>query len=291
MRGRKAAGIALIATILSSNPALALGPAWGYADFYRAWGHPQVNESGRGAAARVSVPLDENVYFAVSGERLDARYPASASHVTERFDLGSVGIGWHTSRGTYHLFGLASYVDKQRLRHSDTGDSRDQAEGPGLTLGIRWLATPYLMVEPQGGIKGYALDGFQRLTVALRLLPHVWAAGEFSHNVFSGNEYLAGLRLTWPDYTPSAPPGARVIDAAHDRAPGVELKAGQALVTLQPLVPQVRPAAGAPELAVIPRDTKIVLRESVTNEFGTWWRIGADDSPQWIREAELKGQL
>src|SRR6185295_5273604 len=103
----------------------------------------------------------------------------------------------------------------------------------GFALGARWLVTPWISIEPQYGLKGYILDGFTKLDIGVRVLPHVWLMGGWDHGPFSGNEYSAGLRWAWTDYSPSQPPGARVVG---------ELAVGRTLVALHPLVPQVRPA-------------------------------------------------
>lgn len=289
MGWRRVAGVvALIAAMLGSKAAQAMGPSWGYAEYFRLSGSPHFDESGYGDAARLSIPLGEFLYFGAAWDRLDAHYDTGG--VAEHLAVGSAGFGLHTTGASGHLFALVNYTEKRLEQYAPTSHG-DRASGPGLAVGARWLATPYLSIEPQGGLKGYYWDGFLKLTVAVRLLPHVWAAGEYNYNVINGPEYLAGLRLTWSDYTPSRPPNARVIAAPPGSALDGDLAAGQTLVTLRAVVPQVRPAAGAPEMAPIPKDTKIVLQESISNEFGTWWRIEVGDQTGWIRETDLKGRL
>jgi hypothetical protein len=279
----------MIVAMLVSARAGAVGPSWGYLDYSRVWGHAQANEPTEGSLAHLSVPLDDHVFFAAMGERLEGAYQPPKSDLTERFEIASGAVGLHTVEGSAHYFVLLDYVVKERLLHAPGGDSGDRYAGVGFALGARWLVTPYLSIEPQYGLKGYIVDGFTKLDIAMRVLPHVWLTGGFDHGPFSGNEYSVGLRWAWTDYTPSHYPGARLVAApAGESTDG--LTAGQTLVTLRPLRPQVRPAAGAPEMAPIPRGSQIVLQESTPNEFGTWWRIVAGDQTGWIRETELNGR-
>ena len=279
----------VIVVLLASQAAPAVGPGWGYVDFARTWGTPQINESGKGSAAHLRLPFGENVFFAADAERLDARYDAPKDNVTERFEIGSAGVGVHTVERTAHLFGLVNYVEKRRQQRAPSGDTHEPARGVGFAVGARWLATPYLSVEGQYGLKGYVLDGFTKLDLGLRVLPQVWLLGTFNHGPFSGNEYCAGVRWAWDEYSPSYRPGARAADAASRDSAG-ELAAGQVLVTLRRLVPQVRPAAGAPELMPIPEGSQLVLQESTRNEFGVWWRVEAGSQDAWIRETDLIGR-
>ena len=283
-----AGGLVFIAGLLGSNPAPAMGPAWSYAEYFRLSGSQHYNDSVYGDAARLSVPLGEFLYFGATWDRLDAQYDTGG--VAEHLAAGTAGLGLHTTGASNQLFVLVNYAEKRLEQYAPTSHV-DRAEGPGVAVGMRWLATPYLAIEPQGGLKGYYWDGFLRLTLAARLLPHVWAAGEYNYNVINGPEWLAGLRLTWSDYTPARLPNAVVAGASPDRMLETDLAAGQTLITLRAVVPQVRPAAGAPELAPLPKDTKIVLQESISNEFGTWWRIEVGGQSGWIRETDLKGRL
>lgn len=283
-----ALSVPAIIGLLFSAAASALGPGWGYLDVSRTWGTPQDNESGRGSAAHLRVPFDEQFFFAADAERLDAKYDAPKDNVTERFELGSVGAGFHTVERTIHLFGQVNYVEKRRRQRTPAGETHEPARGVGLAVGARWLATPYLSLEGQYGLKGYVVDGFTKVDIGLRLLPHLWLLGTFNHGPFSGNEFGVGVRWSWEEYSPSQRPAARPVGAGPRAAAG-EFAPALTLVTLQPLVPQVRPAAGAPEGAAIPEGARIVLQESTVNEFGTWWRIVATE-PLWIREQELTGQ-
>jgi hypothetical protein len=289
VRKRAARSALAIAGLLVSTAAPAVGPGWGYVDFARSWGTPQENESGKGSVSHLRVPWGQAFFFAADAERLDAKYDAPKDEITERFELGSVGVGLHTVERTVHLFALADYVEKWRRQHAPSGDTHEPASGAGLAAGARWMATPYLLLEGQYGIKGYVVDGFTKLDLGLRVLPHVWVLGTFNHGPFSGNEYCAGLRWSWEEYSPSLLPGAQLFGGAARDSAG-EPSVGQALVTLRALRPQVRPAAGAPEMATIPEGTRIVLVESTSNEFGVWWRFQAGDQPAWIRETDLTGQ-
>lgn len=279
------ARFALLVTVLGSTLVHAMGPSWDYADYFRLFGRPHVDESGHGDAARLNLALGDSTYFNAAGDRINARY--DRRDIAERLSVASAGFGMHTTGTSGHLFALVNYVWKDRVQYTPTAGG-DHASGLGFSVGARWLATSYLSIEPQGGFKGYTWDGFQKVTVAVRLMPHVWATGEFSHNVIHGNEWLAGLRLTWSDYTATTPPNARII--ALSGGSKDDLAVGQTLVMLRAVVPQVRPALGAPEMAPLPKDTQIVLRESISNEFGTWWRIDVEGQPEWIRETDLKGR-
>jgi len=288
-RGPAPAALAIIG-LLISTAAPAVGPGWGYVDYSRTRGTPQIDETGTGSAAHLRAPFGERFFFAADAERLDAMYDAPNDQVTERFELASVGVGMHTVERTVHLFGQVNYVEKRRGQHAPSGDTHDPASGVGLAAGARWMAMPYLSVEGQYGLKGYVVDGFTKLDIGLRVLPRVWLLGTFNHGPFSGNEYCAGVRWSWEEYSPSHLPGARVADAAAAGSGG-ELATGQTLLTLRPIVPQVRPAAGAPEVDAIAAGSQILLHESTRNEFGVWWRIQVGEQAGWVREGDLKGRF
>lgn len=283
-RTRSGARAALVlAACLAAAPATALGPGWGYVDLARSWGTPQDNESGKGAVAHLRVPFGEQFYVLANAARLDAHYVDR--NAPERFELASTGIGMHTVERSVHLFGEAYYAHKWRALHAPGDESRSSEGGIGIAAGAHWMATPWLSVEGQYGIKGYVIDGFTKLDVGLRLLPHVWLLGTFHHGQFSGNEYCAGLRWAWQEYSYSQRPAARLDGIAS----GARLAVGDTLVVLRALVPQAKPLQGAAELPAIPEGARLVLLESTDNRFGTWWRVTAGGESGWIREAELLG--
>lgn len=270
----------LSAALLLAAPALAQGPGWGYVDVARVRATPQIDETGYGWAGTLSIPLDDRYFLSASAERMDAAYDAPST-VTERFELATAGVGFHTVERSVHIFGRLDYAEKRRTQYAPSGVSHEPAGGVGGALGARWLATPWLSVEGQYGIKGYVIDGFTKLDVGLRVLPHAWLLGTFDHGPFSGNEFRFGVRWAWDEYSPMKLPGARLENRRAALVPG------QRLTALRTLVPQVRPAAGAPEVEPMAAGTQFTLLESVSNSFGTWWRIGAG---AWIREDELLGQ-
>ena len=283
-RSRPGARAALaLAAYLTAAPAMALGPGWAYVDLARSWGTPQDNESGKGEVAHLRVPVSEQFFVLANAARLDAHYVDR--NAQERFQLASTGIGMHTVERSVHLFAEAYYAYKWRALHAPGDESRSTEGGVGIAAGAHWMATPWLSVEGQYGIKGYVIDGFTKLDVGLRLLPHVWLLGTFHHGQFSGNEYCAGLRWAWQEYSYSQLPAARLDGTVADG----RLAIGDTLIALRPLVPQAKPLQGATELPAIPEGAQLVLQESADNRFGTWWRVGSGLQSGWVREAELLG--
>lgn len=272
----------------------AQGPSWAYAQYEQVWERPQADQESSGYSAQISLPLSQYLYASASGTVMDAHFTNPSIPVTEEFESGSVGLGLHSTAGKAHAFGLLSYGQKSRDSRNGTQEFHDREEGVGLTLGARWLITPYLSFEPEGGFSDAVLDAFVRVKIALRLVPHVWLVGGYSSGAFvSGDAWSAGIRLTWTDSTlpPVRRRGAKVLPSDPDLPPPgrkAPLSAGQTLKALRVLRLQVRPLAGAPEVALVPAGATMVLQQSTRNDFGTWWQVTAGEQEGWIREKELK---
>lgn len=270
------------ALIVAASPAHALGPSWSYLEGQFVWAHPQLDERGTGWNIHAATPIDDTFYLVGFGEQIHARY--EGIDVNERFSLASLALGAHVGSGSLHVYGQLHYADKTRTRYELGTKTSDHGAGVGGSVGARWLPWSWLSVEPQTGIKGFVIDGFTKLDIAVKVMPHLWVVGTFHHGLFSGNEYDAGLRWSFNDYTygPDELPSARVLGRrAHD------LKVGDRMAALRRMIPQQRPAGGSAELAPIKEGTEFTLEEAATTRFGTWWRIGEG---AWIREEELLGK-
>lgn len=288
----RAAATLMLFLPLFGGPALAQGPAWSYAQYENLWVRPQADQEGSGWTARLSVPLTEALYLSASGAKMDVYFTDPAITQTETFESGSIGLGVHSTYGKAHAFGQLSYGE-QKSEFTDGADQWERREsGATLVLGARWLVAPWLSFEPEGGVSNRILDAFGRVRIGVRLVPHVWLVGAYTAGHFYAEDaWTAGVRLAWRDFSGPRPrgPGARVVPRAGEPAPdrNAPLAAGQTLRTLRTVRLQVRPLAGAPEIAALPADTTLVLHESTRNDFGAWWRVTAGDREGWIRETDL----
>jgi len=283
--------LALMATVCS-GASFAQGPGWAYAQYEEVWSRPQSDQEGRGRAGQLSLPLSQYFYASIAGTEMDEHFTDPSFSETDELESWSAGLGLHSTFGKAHAFGRVSYVETTTLSTSELGQLEQRDSDVQLALGARWLMTPWFSFEPEGGFSTDVFDGFVHVTLALRLIPHVWLLGGYTNGAFNvENSWSAGVRLSWQDASGPRPlgRGAKPLRAAPgEAAPKTSLAAGQTLQTLRLLRLQVRPLAGAPEIADLPAGTQLILQENRQNEFGTWWRVMAGDKEGWIRETELR---
>jgi hypothetical protein len=283
---------ALLAALLCvPGVAAADTPPQAYLELTHDWVRIQSDESGEGNTGRFTVPLGENLFMAGSYAELDAEFEGISQGIFEDFRSRIGGLGWRWAGGdATDAFVLLSYWDASReTTDTDpmTQDYKDDQTGGAVTVGVRYLATPYFTVEPEvtfahSGDYAFGFGEYVSLKASLRILPHVWAVASVSPGFLSGDEYSTsvGVRLAWSDSVAERKPPAP--------AALVPFVPGQSLVVQRNLQLQIRPAFGAPETIVVPAGGALSLLETVENAFGTWWRVSHGDQEGWIREGHLR---
>jgi hypothetical protein len=294
MTSRVAALVALGA-LLGAAPASAATPYWGYAQYERTWAQLQADEEGEGSIGLLSVPLSGAIHVVATGYELDAWFTDSSIDQRERYTGGTLALGLHSTALTRaHAFGTLGYAGSERRVQTPSGQYVDHVDGGFLTVGAHWLIAPWLSFEPEGGIGysgDYDIDAILHVRLGVRVLPRVWLIGGYHEDnglpIEANSHYWsAGLRVAWRDST-TRPRGAKPMRGeAETAAPG--LHAGQTLQAVRDLKLQQRAHPGAPESADVPAGARIVLNESVRNDFGTWWHITVGAEEGWIRETQLR---